>query len=427
MIRSSAVSSLARAAEAALLVGLGVAAAVAAFGVTGCSKDEKKSAAPGPEPATSPTADKASDKTSADNPGAPASSQLEGQVSIIAWPGYIERGETDKNYDWVTPFEKDTGCKVNVKTAATSDEMVALMGQGGYDLVTASGDASLRLVAGKRVQPVDLSRIPAYATVDDRLKNAPWYTVDGKAYGVPYQWGPNVLLYNTKVFKEPPTSWSVLFEEQKLGDGKSNKGRVQAYDGPIYVADAALYLMKKRPELGITDPYELDEKQYAAVLDVLRAQKKLVHRYWHDATVQMSDVKNDGVVATSSWGYMVNALIAEKQPVASTIPSEGSTGWADTTMLHVDAQNVNCAYKWMEWSLNPKVQIALSEWFGSVPVVPDACKETPPGKVDACKVNGFDRFEQVHFWRTPTGQCSKGACVPYSKWVTDYVAVMGGR
>jgi putative spermidine/putrescine transport system substrate-binding protein len=399
----------------AFVVGLGVLVSLS----SGCSKSE----APKPAPASPPAAE----PPSVEKASSPPATELEGQLSIIAWPGYIERGETDKNYDWVTPFEKDTGCKVNVKTAATSDEMVALMSQGGYDLVTASGDASLRLVASKRVQPVELARIPAYGAVDERLKNAPWYTVDGKAYGVPYQWGPNVLMYNTKVFKEAPTSWSVVFEEQKLGDGKSNKGRVQAYDGPIYVADAALYLMKKRPELGISDPYELDDKQYAAVLEALRAQKKLAHRYWHDATVQMSDFKNDGVVATSSWGYMVNALAAEKQPVASTIPSEGSTGWADTTMLHANAKNVNCAYKWLEWSLNPKLQIALAEWFGSVPVVPAACKEPAPGKTDACKVNGFDRFDQVHFWRTPTGNCSKGACVPYSKWVSDYVAIMGGR
>jgi len=388
----------------------------------GCSKKE----AP-PPPAAE--AAKVPESASASPPasGAPASDKPEGELSIVAWPGYIERGETDKAYDWVTPFEKETGCKVSVKTAATSDEMVALMTQGEYDLVTASGDASLRLVAGKRVQPVDLSRIPAYATVDDRLKAAPWYTVDGKAYGIPYQWGPNVLMYNTKVFKKPPTSWSVVFEEQKLGDGKSNKGRIQAYDGPIYVADAALYLMKKRPELGIKDPYELTQAQYDAILELLRQQKKLAHRYWHDATVQMSDFKNDGVVASGSWGYMVNALIADKQPIASTIPEEGSTGWADTTMLHVNAKHVACAYKWLEWSLNPKVQIALSEWFGSVPVVPAACKEQAPGKTDACKINGFDRFAQVHFWRTPTGTCSAGACVPYSRWVTDYVAVMGGR
>lgn len=391
----------------------------ASLGPAACKKSE-------PE-ATGSNAGAAPSAAGTAKPAAPAASdKLEGQLDIIAWPGYIERGETDKAYDWVTPFEKETGCKVNVKTAATSDEMVALMNQGGYDLVTASGDASLRLVAAKKVQPVDLARIPAYAAVDERLKGAPWYNVDGKAYGVPYQWGPNVLLYSTKAFKEAPTSWAVVFEEQTLADGKPNKGRVQAYDGPIYIADAALYLMKKKPELGITDPYELNEAQYAAALEVLRAQKKLTHRYWHDATVQMSDFKNEGVVASSSWGYMVNALLAEKQPVASTIPAEGSTGWADTSMLHADAKHPSCAYKWMEWSLKPEVQIALAEWFGSVPVVPAACKTKAPKGTDACAVNGFERFEKVHFWRTPTGKCKQGACVPYSKWVTDYVAIMGG-
>ncbi len=155
----------------------------------------------------------------------------EGEVSIVAWPGYIERGDTDANYDWVTDFEAATGCKVSVKTAATSDEMVALMNQGGFDLVTASGDASLRLVAGKKVQPVNTALIPSWDTLDDRLKDGAWHTVDGVHYGTPYQWGPNVLMYNTDVFKEPPTSWNVVFEKMDLPDGKSNEGRVQAYDG----------------------------------------------------------------------------------------------------------------------------------------------------------------------------------------------------
>ncbi len=157
----------------------------------------------------------------------------EGQVDIVAWPGYIERGETDPKFDWVTQFEKDTGCKVNVKTAGTSDEMVALMNEGGFDLVTASGDASLRLIAGKTVQEVNTALVPSWGTVDPRLQNAPWHTVNGVHYGVPYQWGSNVLMYNTEAFKEkPPTSWSVVFEEQNLPDGQPNKGRVQAFDGP---------------------------------------------------------------------------------------------------------------------------------------------------------------------------------------------------
>ena len=350
----------------------------------------------------------------------------EGQVNIVAWPGYLERGETDKNYDWVTSFEKETGCKVNVKTAATSDEMVTLMNQGGFDLVTASGDASLRLIAGKKVQPVNIDLVPSWKTIDERLQNAPWHTVDGVHYGVPYDWGPNVLAYNTEVFKEAPKSWSVVFTEQTLPDGKSNKGRVQAYDGPIYIADAALFLMKTKPELGIKNPYELNPDQYAAAIALLQAQRALVGRYWHDAMVQVDDFKNEGVVASSSWPFQVNLLGSEKKPIASTIPAEGATGWADTTMMHVDAQNPNCAYKWLEHSLNPKLQGDLAAWFGSVPAVPAACKGNELLTDTGCATNGFDNFDQIWFWRTPTAKCEQeGKCVPYSQWAKDYIAILG--
>ncbi|MBM3105357.1 ABC transporter substrate-binding protein [Pseudomonas sp. V1] len=349
----------------------------------------------------------------------------EGQLDIVAWPGYIERGESDKAYDWVSGFEKETGCKVSVKTAATSDEMVSLMTKGGYDLVTASGDASLRLIAGKRIQPINTALIPNWKNLDPRLKDGAWYVVNDQVYGTPYQWGPNVLLYNTNVFKQAPTSWSVVFEPQDLPDGKPNKGRVQAYDGPIYIADAALYLKSTKPDLGIQNPYELNETQYKAVLDLLRQQQPLIHRYWHDATVQMSDVKNEGVVASSSWGYMVNTLKADNQPVASTIPKEGATGWADTTMLHAEAKHPNCAYKWMDWSLQPKVQGDVAAWFGSLPAVPAACTGSELLGAEGCKTNGFDNFDKIAFWKTP--QAAGGKFVPYSRWTQDYIAIMGGR
>ncbi|MGS3182388.1 ABC transporter substrate-binding protein [Aeromonas taiwanensis] len=352
----------------------------------------------------------------------------EGQLNIVAWAGYVERGETDKNYDWVTGFEKETGCKVNVKTAATSDEMVALMNEGGFDLVTASGDASLRLIAGGKVQPLNLALIQSYSKIDPRLQNAPWHTVDGKHYGVPYQWGGNILMYNTKVFPKAPDSWNVVFEEQTLADGKSNKGRVQAFDGPIHIADAALYLMTHQPALGIKDPYELNEDQYKASLDLLRKQRQLVGRYWHDAFVQIDDFKNEGVVASGSWPFQANTLIADKQPVATTVPKEGVTGWADTSMVHSEAKNLTCAYQWLEHSLNNKLQGDLASWFGSVPVVPAACEGNALLGPEGCKTNGIDNFDRVHFWRTPVSQCkSQGTCVPYYRWVSDYIAILGGR
>jgi putative spermidine/putrescine transport system substrate-binding protein len=204
---------------------------------------------------------------------------------------------------------------------------------------------------------------------------------------------------------------------------------VQAYDGPIYVADAALYLMKHKPELGIKDPYELNEDQYKAALDLLRQQRKLVGRYWHDAFIQIDDFKNEGMAVSSSWPIMVNLLKADNKPIASTFPEEGVTGWADTTMLHVDSPHPNCAYMWMEHSLSPKVQGDVSAWFGTVPSVPAGCKDNELLGPDGCKINGGDNFDKILFWRTPTTKCASqnDQCVPYYRWVSDYIGVIGGR
>ncbi|WP_208348886.1 ABC transporter substrate-binding protein [Pseudaestuariivita rosea] len=355
--------------------------------------------------------------------------EAEGQLRIVAWPGYIERGETDAKFDWVTGFEQATGCEVLVQTANTSDEMVALMNEGGFDLVTASGDASLRMIAGNRVQPVNIDLIPSWNTIDDRLKQAPWHYVDGTHYGVPYMWGPNVLMYSTEVFPEAPTSWSVVFEPQNLPDGQPNQGRVQAYDGPIHIADAALYLMTHQPELGIESPYELNQEQYNAALDLLRQQRQLVSRYWHDAFIQIDDFQNEGMAASGSWPFMVNLLQAAEAPVASTIPQEGVTGWADTTMMHSEADNPNCAYMWMEHTLSSNLMSDLSVWFGANPAVPEACTDGRGMQTaEGCTRNGFDDFERVRFWQTPVTRCeSQEQCVPYYRWVSDYIGVIGGR
>ena len=361
----------------------------------------------------------------------------EGNLNVVAWAGYLERGTTVAAFDWVTGFEKNTGCMVNIKTAGTSDEMVALMNEGGFDIVTASGDASLRLIAGETVQEINTDLIPSWNTIDPRLQDAAWHTVDGKHYGTPYMWGSNVLMYNTETFGDnAPDSWNVVFEEQNLPDGQSNKNRVQAFDGPIHIADAAMYLMYHQPELGIKDPYELTNDQYQASLNLLRQQRKLVGRYWHDAFMQIDDFTNEGFVASASWPFMVNLLVGAEQPIASVIPKEGATGWADTTMVHSEAANINCSYMWMEHQLSSNLQSDLGTWFGAVPSVPSKCGTglmdpaagIYPEGADACKINGIDNFDKIHFWRTPVSNCkTQDSCIPYYKWVTDYIAVLGGR
>ena len=105
----------------------------------------------------------------------------EGQVSVLAWPGYVEDGTTSPEVDWISSFEKDTGCQVTVQTFGTSDEAFTLFQTNPkqYDVISASGDASLRLVAGGFVQPVNVDLIPSYAEIFDDLKDKDYNTVDG--------------------------------------------------------------------------------------------------------------------------------------------------------------------------------------------------------------------------------------------------------
>lgn len=387
-------------------------------------------------PATEAPATEAEAPTATSAPAATeAPAGNEGEVAIVAWAGYIERGANDAAYDWVTAFEQETGCQVTVKDAATSDEMVTLMSTGEYDLVTASGDSSLRMVYGGIVQPVDISKIPSYSVVDERLQNAPWHTVDKDGdgtpehYGVSYQWGPNVLMYNTETFgDQAPTSWNVVFEEQTLPDGKSNKDRVQAYSGPIYIADAAVYLKAHNPELGIKDPYELNEEQFNAALELLRKQREITPKYWGDYLVQMEDFKTEGFVASSSWPLQVNLLQADGAPIASVIPEEGATGWADTTMMSAKAPHPQCAYLWLEHSIDPKVQGDVAAWFGSNPAVPAACEGASElFGTEGCKTNGFENFDKIYFWKTPIADCGNGNsdCVTYDRWTEEFTAIVG--
>ena len=146
----------------------------------------------------------------------------EGEVNLIAWAGYVEDGSTDPKVDWVTDFEKETGCKVNVKVGNTSDEMVTLMRTGNYDGVSASGDATLRLIAGGDVAPVNTDLIPNYADVFEGLKDKPHNSVDGQMYGVPHGRGANLLMWNKDEVKPAPDSWSVVWDESSPAQGQGH-------------------------------------------------------------------------------------------------------------------------------------------------------------------------------------------------------------
>jgi putative spermidine/putrescine transport system substrate-binding protein len=348
----------------------------------------------------------------------------EGKLNIIAWAGYAEDGSTDPKVDWVTPFEQKTGCQVNVKVGNTSDEMVTLMRTGRYDGVSASGDATLRLIAGGDVAPVNTALVPNYADVFPGLKDQPFNSVDGQMYGIPHGRGANILMWRTDKVKPAPTSWSAVFDANS-----PYKGHITAYDSPIYIADAALYLKSTQPDLKITNPYELDDKQFQAAVDLLKAQNKNIGQYWSDATKEQQAFANGDTVAGTTWQYTANLLTADKQPVKTVLPKEGGTGWSDTWMISSKAKHPNCAYMWLNHIISPKPNAAVAEWFGEAPSNAKACAET--SEKDFCKVYHADDqayFDRIAFWTTPRTQCGDdrgNVCKDYSQWVQAWTEIKG--
>ncbi len=356
----------------------------------------------------------------------------EGELNLVAWIGYVEDGSTDPNVDWVTDFEKDTGCKVNVKYGATSDEMVQLMRTGQYDGVSASGDATTRLVEGGDVEPVNVELVPNYADIDEALKNQPYNTFDGQEYGIPHGRGSNLLMYNTEEVKPAPNSWDVVFDK-----ASENSGKVTAYDNPIYIADAALYLREHNPELGIEDPYELDQEQFDAAIDLLKQQREDVGEYWSDAAKQISAFENGDTTVGTTWPYQTGVLQASGEPVEAILPSEGATGWSDTWMLSSEAKNPNCMYEWMNHVVSPKVNAEIAVWFGEAPANQKSCALTDDlpeiygGTAEHCDINHADDeefWDQVEYWRTPVSDCGDDRgdeCKTYDEWVQGWNEVKG--
>ncbi|NES28366.1 extracellular solute-binding protein [Micromonospora terminaliae] len=389
-------------------------AAVGLLALTGCGDGGTATGGSGPGGIKPPRIDKLA-----------ALGAGEGQVNVVAWAGYVEDGSTDPKVDWVTDFEKQTGCQVNVKVAGTSDEMVTLMKTGEYDVVSASGDASLRLIYGGDVAPVNTDLISNYKDVFDGLKLKQWNSVDGVAYGVPHGRGANLLMYRTDVVKPAPTSWGAVFDANS-----PYKGKITAYDSPIYLADAALYLMKHQPELGIKNPYALDDKQFAAAVDLLKKQNEQIGEYWSDYTKEVQAFKAGNSVLGTTWQVIANLATADKAPVEAILPEEGATGWSDTWMVSAKAKHPNCAYRWMDHIISPKANAAVAEWFGEAPSNKLSCAETAD-KNHCATYHAEDEsyFEKVWYWNTPVQQCLDGRtdvkCKDYAAWTQAWTTIKG--
>jgi putative spermidine/putrescine transport system substrate-binding protein len=335
----------------------------------------------------------------------------EGHLNLIAWAGYAENL-------WVKPFENQTGCQVKATYPNTSAEFVSLLKDGGggqWDLASTSGDADLRVIYAGNVKPVNINLIPAWKDFFPAFKSPPFNTINGVHYGVSLQWGPNILMYNPQKVTTPPESWSVIY-------GPQYNGQVTVPDNPIQIADAALYLKYHDKSLGITDPYELTQTQFNAAVNLLVQQKQYIKKYWTSATQEINMFKNGDAVIGASWPYQQNILLGDKAPIASTIPIEGATGWADSWLLATKAPHPNCAYKWMQYISTPKVQAQQAVTYGETPDNSKACVYMDQMQKGACAqyhANApISYFNKISLWKTPIADCGNGQndCVDFSQW-----------
>jgi putative spermidine/putrescine transport system substrate-binding protein len=348
-----------------------------------------------------------------------ANAKNEGQVNLVQWAGYSDKS-------WSDEFTKQTGCKVNAKDGASSDDMVDQMATGAYDGVSASGDATLRLIAKSDVAPVNTDLIPNYADVFEGLKDQPYNSVDGVMYGVPHGRGPNYLVFRNDILPADTDSWAPIW------DG-SQAGKLSIYDSSNFIADAAVYLKATQPDLGIDNPYELDEDQFNAAVDLLKKQRPDIGKYWDGTTYadQVTTFKSGETTVGTTWPYQVNLMAAEKPPLSVTAlkPKEGTTGWSDTWMISSKAQNPNCMYLWMDYIISPEANAKVAEYFGEAPSNKKACDLTSDANhCDTFHATDEDWWKDVYFWTVAQADCGDDrgeVCKTYEDWQAAWADIKG--
>jgi putative spermidine/putrescine transport system substrate-binding protein len=343
----------------------------------------------------------------------------EGEVNLVIWPGYAVL--TDE-------FTAATGCTVNTKDGASSDDMISLMQTGAYDGGSFSGNATVRMMATGDVAPVNTEFISNFEDISEGIKGKDYNSLDGEPYGVPHGRGPNYLMFRTDALPEDTDSWAVIWDDDQLAQ---NKGKISIYDDSIFIADAALYLKATQPDLGIEDPYQLTQEQFDAAVALLKKQAPNVGEYWPGDVVKQigSFTSGDSTVGTT-WPYQYLALQKENVPVKAIKPKEGTTGWSDTWMVSSSAANPNCMYLWMDHMASPEAQAAVAEGFGEAPVNLKACElTTNPNHCEDFHAEDESWWEDVYYWTTPDETCKddddETTCVTQADWKAAWTEIRG--
>lgn len=353
----------------------------------------------------------------------------EGELNLVIWAGYAEDGSAFPDFDWVTPFEEETGCIVNSTPMADSAAGVQLLRSGEYDGGSFSGNATDRLMAAGDVQPVNVELLPNYANVFEGLKLQAHNSLEGVPYGVPHGRGPNLLMWNTDEV-DAQTTWDGIWEN--AGD---YEGKLSIFDSQDFIADAALHLMATQEDLGITNPYQLTQEQFDAAIALLEEQFTHGPQFWSGATFteQITAFAAGDVTIGTTWQYQVNSLLAEGAPVEAIKPAEGTTGWSDTWMVASEAAHPNCMYMWMNHMMSAEANGQATVYFGEAPTSQEACdyaETIAPGHCEQTHATDEPYWEDIWYWSTAREDCGdeddSTTCVDFDAWVEAWTTLRGG-
>jgi putative spermidine/putrescine transport system substrate-binding protein len=230
-------------------------------------------------------------------------------------------------------------------------------------------------------------------------------------------------VFRTDTVPEETESWSVIWD-----DARRYTGSLSIPDDPMFIAEAANYLRATRPQLGIDDPYQLDETQFQAVLRLLRRQVPHVGEYWtRFDSAQIESFRSGESAVGTTRPERLPAMEAEGIPLEAVKPVEGATGWSDTWMVASDAASPNCMYLWMDYSASPEVQARFAEAQHQAPVNLIACQLIEdPGACAALHADDEEWWDDVRYWTTPSEDCGDSAREEACKTLDEWKAAWAG-
>lgn len=308
----------------------------------------------------------------------------EGELNMLTWEGYADAS-------FIAPFEAASGCKVTATYVGSNDDFVPKLAAGGgvYDLISPSIDTAPVTAAAGFVEPVDMSRIEGFDGVYELFREAPGLTADGKQWGIPWTWGSIPFMYRTDMIPEEPTSIAALWDSKYAG-------KVSLWDDK-----SAIYVAARLN--GDTNIYDLDDAQMERAKQKLIEQKPLVRKYWGTAGELVNLFASGEVWISNTWGgYQSAELIKQGIPVKEFIPAENAEGWMDSWQIVKGSPNVECAYKWLNYSLTPEAQCGVANITGysaANPVSAESCMS--PEQFTALHQDDVDYINRLILWETP--------------------------